>query len=128
MQASSATKDGARAGPYLNWRHRKKAIASRNQVIHRRRELIDGYIAELGGIERVTALVRVEIERVADMMLLAEGMRGKALRGEAIDIGDLMRLEGVVSRLIRSLGLPAPGAAPVMGLHDIVRRAAEEAD
>jgi hypothetical protein len=109
MQTASAPKDssdgndrpGARG---LNWRQRKKANT-------RRKQLVDGYVAALGGLERVGALVRVEIERCVDMTLLAEGMRAKALRGEAVDIGDLTRLEGAVSRIIRSLNLPAPGAA-----------------
>jgi hypothetical protein len=87
-------------GAGLNWRHRK-----------RRKALIDGYVHALGGIERVNALQRVEIDRCVDMTLLAEAMRGRALRGEAIDIGDLTRLEGAVSRVIRSLNLPAPGTA-----------------
>ena len=85
----------------------------RQQEIQRRRELIDGYVAALGGADRVNAIQMVEIERVVDMSLLAEAMRARALRGEAIDIGELVRLEGAVSRVIRSLNLPPPGAAPV---------------
>jgi hypothetical protein len=70
----------------------------------------------------------VEVERAASLVLLASEMREKALRGEAIEIADLTRLEGTASRVIRSLNLPPPGAAPVLGLHDIVaRRSAERA-
>jgi len=107
MQASTATKEGK---PALNWRQRKKLVARRKQLADRRPQLIDEYVQELGS-DRVTALVRLEIERVVDMTLLAEGMRARALRGEAIDIGDLTRLEGAVSRMIRSLNLRPPGAA-----------------
>jgi hypothetical protein len=110
MQTAMATKD-EKPGASLNWRQRKKVNMLRQQETQRRRELVDGYVAALGGIERVNALVRVEIERVTDMTILAEGMRAKALRGETIDIGDLVRLEGTVSRLIRSLNLPPPGSA-----------------
>lgn len=85
----------------------------------RRQKLIDGYIAALGGLDRVSALVMVEIERCVDMTLLAEGMRARALRGEAIEISDLTRLEGTVSRVMRSLNLPPPNAAaPVQTLAD----------
>jgi hypothetical protein len=105
MQTASAMKDEKPGSGGLNWRQRKKANM-------RRHALVDGYVAALGGADRVGTLVMVEIERCVDMTLLAEGMRAKALRGEAIDIGDLTRLEGAVSRVIRSLNIPPPGAAP----------------
>jgi hypothetical protein len=105
------------SGP-RKWRQRKLENARRRQEIERRKQLVDGYVQALG-IDRVNALVRVEIERCVDMTLLAEAMRAKALRGEAIDIGDLTRLEGAVSRVIRSLNLPPPGgAAPVQSFAD----------
>jgi len=96
----------------------------------RRQKLIDDYIAALGGIDRVTALVMVEIERCVDMTLLAEGMRAKALRGEEIEIGELVRLEGALSRVLRSLNIPPPNAAAaVPNIHDLAAmRAAERAN
>jgi hypothetical protein len=119
---NTAQQDDKPGSGGLNWRQRKKANM-------RRQALVDGYVARLGGSDRVTALVRAEIERVVDMWLLAEGTRRRALRGEVIDIGDMIRLEGAVSRVIRSLNLPAPGAtAPVMDLHDhAAKRAMERA-
>jgi hypothetical protein len=69
-----------------------------------------------------------DIERAVDMTALALNMRRRALRGDAtVKIDDLVRLEGSVSRVVRSLNLPASGGgAPVMGLHDIVARHAAE--
>jgi hypothetical protein len=110
MQTTMATKD-EKPGASLNWRQRKKANMRQQQEAQRRQELVDGIVQKLGGIERVDALQRVEIGRVVDMALLAEGTRAKALRGEAIDIGDMVRLEGALSRVLRSLNLPAPNAA-----------------
>jgi hypothetical protein len=111
MQTESAPKDDEPGSGGLNWRQRKKANERRQQEIERRKQIVDGYVQKLGGIERVNALQRVEIERVVDMTLLAEGMRARALRGEAINIGDLVRLEGALSRVLRSLNLPPPGRA-----------------
>jgi hypothetical protein len=134
MQTASAPKDSSDGSDQpgasgLNWRQRKKANMRRRQEIERRKQLVDGYVAALGGLDRVGALVRVEIERCVDMTLLAEGMRARALRGEAIDIGDLTRLEGAVSRVIRSLNLPPPGsAAPVQTLADYLGASASEAE
>jgi hypothetical protein len=112
MQTSAEKEDQPdSARPPRNWRHRKQENARRRHEKQRRRELVDGWVQKLGGIERVDALVRVEIGRIVDMTLLAEGMRGRALRGEMVDIGNMIRLEGAISRIIRAL-VPPPGAAP----------------
>ena len=111
MQSSAAKEDQPDSTRPRNWRHRKLENARRRQETQRRKDLTDGYVQALGGPDRINALQRVEIERAVDMSLLAEGMRARALRGEAIDIGDLTRLEGAVSRVVRSLNLPPPGSA-----------------
>jgi hypothetical protein len=120
---NTAQQDGQPSGGGLNWRQRKKATV-------RRQQLVAGYVAALGGADRISPIQMAEVMRAVDMTLLAEGMRAKALRGEAIDIGSMVRLEGAVSRVIRSLNLPPPGsAAPVQTLQDHFRkRAAERAD
>jgi hypothetical protein len=123
MQASSATKDSDQPGSGgLNWRQRKKAVA-------RRKQLIDGYVAALGGSARVTATQMTDVERAVDMTMLALDMRTRALRGDKVAITDLVRLEGAADRAVRRLNLPAPGsAAPVMDLHDhAAKRALERA-
>jgi hypothetical protein len=104
--------------PPRNWRHRKQENAQRRQATARRRQFIDGCVSALGGPNRVTALQMVEIERASSLALLAEGQRAKALQGETIDIGDMVRLEGALSRVLRSLNIPPPDAAPTQTLQD----------
>jgi hypothetical protein len=105
---NTAQQDDEPGGGRLNWRQRKKATM-------RRQQLVAGYVQVLGGADRISSLQMAEVMRAVDMTLLAEGMRAKALRGEPIDIGDMIRLEGAVSRVIRSLNLPPPGAAAAPG-------------
>ena len=63
----------------------------------------------------------VEIERAASLTLLAQNMRAAALRGEAIEISDLTRLEGTLDRAIRRLGIKAgAAAAPAQTLQDFL--------
>src|SRR5436309_1738836 len=103
MQSSAAKEDQDQLDstrPPRNWRHRKLENARRRQEKQRRKELIDGYVTALGA-DRISQIQMAEVMRVVDMTLLAEGMRARALRGEAIDIGDMVRLEGAVSRVIR---------------------------
>jgi hypothetical protein len=101
-ETAASAKDGGRR-PF-NWRQRKKLVA-------RRRELLDSYVQALGGPGRVGPILMAEVQRAVDMTQMAERMRKRALQGEAIDVGELVRLEGAVSRVIRSLNLPAANAA-----------------
>ncbi len=120
MQTASATKDSDQpGGSGLNWRQRKKAVARRQQEMQRRRELIDGYIAALGGADRVNAIQLQDIERAVDLVLLARDMRASVRQGGAAKVSDLTRLEGAADRAVRRLCLPVPGrAAPVQTLLD----------
>jgi hypothetical protein len=140
--AQQATKEGEPVSGYRNWRHRKADIARRQALAEEalarsqasmqwRQDLIDTYIAALGGAAHITAVQRQDCERCADMAALATNMRRRALRGDAtVKIADVVRLEGASDRAHRRLDLPAAGAAaPVMDLHDLAaRRAAERAN
>jgi DNA-binding helix-hairpin-helix protein with protein kinase domain len=110
MQTASAPKDNSEGNDQpgasgLNWRQRKKANM-------RRKQLVDGYTAALGGSSRITAIQLRDIERAVDMTMLAEAARAKALRGDKVAITDLVRLEGAADRAVRRLNLPASHAGP----------------
>jgi hypothetical protein len=119
MQSSAAKEDQPDSTKPRNWRHRKLENARRRQEKLCRQQFVEGCITALGG--RITALQMVEIERAASLTLLAQDIRARALRGETIDIGDMVRLEGALSRVLRSLNLPPPNAAaPVQTLQDFL--------
>jgi hypothetical protein len=92
-----------------------------------REKLIAAYVEALGG--NVGPIVLANVERAADLEMLAREMRDAVRRGVA-KVSDMTRLEGAADRAVRRLGLPAAKAAAPMGLHDIVARHAdrEEAD
>lgn len=114
MQATSAPKDSDEPDSSgLNWRQRKKAVALRNEGNVRRQQLTEGYIAALGGV--VNAMQLEDVERAVDLVMLARGMRAKALRGEA-KVRELSQLEVAADKAVRRLNLPAPNAAPVRTL------------
>jgi hypothetical protein len=50
-------------------------------------------------------LVATEIMRASELIMLAERQRGAMIRGETVDLGDLLRLEGVARRAIVDLHL-----------------------
>jgi len=119
MQTASAPKGSDEPGNGgLNWRQHKKANMRRQQEIERRKQLVDGYVAALGGADRVTAIQLQDVERAVDLVLLAREMRASVRQGNA-KVSDLTRLEGAADRAVRRLNLPAPGKpAAVPSIHD----------
>jgi hypothetical protein len=98
-------------------------------INRRRRELVASFVEALGG--RISPVQKVEVERCASLLILAENMRAKAFRGENVSISDLSRLEGTCLRALQRLNLPQPGsAAPEQTLRDYLKNkaAAEEAE
>jgi hypothetical protein len=112
MQATTA-KEGK---PALNWRQRKKLVAARGEAMASRQQLVDSYIAALGGDARTNPIVMQDVERCADLVLLARDMRAAVRQGTA-KVSDLTRLEGAADRAVRRLNLkPGAAAAPAQTL------------
>jgi hypothetical protein len=53
-----------------------------------------------------TPVATLAIRRAAELVLLAEIGRAKLIRGEAVDLSHLLRLEGVAARAFAALALP----------------------
>jgi hypothetical protein len=48
------------------------------------------------------------IRRAAELLMLAEIERAKAIRGDAVDFDQLIRLESMCTRAVQALRLPTP--------------------
>ncbi len=105
----------------LHWRTRKKLVARRKALEEesaaRKPQLIAAYVRALGEGVRANPIIMLDIERAADLVLMAAEMRVAVRLGTA-KVSDLGRLEGHADRAVRRLNLPPPGAAPVPSLHD----------
>jgi len=112
---NTSAPQAASAPKYRNWRERKKAVARRKQLEEeaaaRKPQLMDAYVEALGGGVRSNPIVMQDIERAADLVILAAEMRLAVRQGTA-KVSDLTRLEGAADRAVRRLNLPAGGAAP----------------
>lgn len=97
----------------------------------RRKQLVDGYVAALGGSARVTPIQMQDIERAVDLDLLARKARADLSAGGRTSIHAVVKLENVANRAVLRLNLPAPGssAEPVQTLADYLasKRAAVDA-
>jgi hypothetical protein len=84
------------------------------QQARRRRDLVDGFLHELGGDEgALSPLTLMRIRTAAELTTAAEMCRAALLNGQVVNVHELLRLEGCASRAVRVLGLkiekPLPG-------------------
>ena len=77
----------------------------RSVLMRRRRDLFAIYLSALGGEDAVTPATMLDVRRAADAISLAEEYRARALRGEAVVLDDLVRLENAASRSVKLLGI-----------------------
>jgi hypothetical protein len=70
------------------------------------RTLTAGFLAQLGAAAD-DPIVRLQVARADELTMLADPARAKAIRGEAVDLDHLIRLERMCTRAVRALHLPA---------------------
>jgi hypothetical protein len=69
---------------------------------------VQRFITAIG--DGVTDLQRKAAQRAAELVVLADSYRSRALAGEAIDLGQLMTLEDAAGHAVAELRLPAAKA------------------
>lgn len=105
------SKHRARATNHL---YRLEGVHAQSELGRRYEDLARGYVAALGGEAGLTDAQRAAIKRAAELTVLAEQERAKALRGELVDPVAFVRLQGLADRAVRALnikGQPKPKAA-----------------
>jgi hypothetical protein len=89
-------------------------------------DLYRSYLRAMG--DPTDAVAQANVLAAAELKAAAETARADLLAGKTT-IGEVVLLENASDRAVRRLGLPAAGAAPVMGLHDhAAKRALERAN
>lgn len=84
----------------------------RSRRARRRRDVVNGIVAELGGSVSDGAMVAVI--RAVDLLLICEEGRAAALRGEVVDLSALAKLENSADRAMRRLNIkPGNPDAPL---------------
>jgi hypothetical protein len=95
-----------------NQPHRLAGVDGRTSEGRRRRDLIATYVAATGGPDQASPALMNDITRAVDLVLIAERTRAKALRGGAIDLSALTRIEGAADRAVRRLGIKSVATGP----------------
>lgn len=89
-------------------------LDGRTVMARRVRQLTGMYSAALGGA--LDALQKEAVVRAAELQAIAEGLRTRSLRGEAVDPQALIKTENAADRARRSLRIgnsPSPVARPI---------------
>jgi hypothetical protein len=93
-----------------NNRHRIPGLDGRTATGRRCWDLVNAYVAALGGWSVVNDLVLMDIRRAAQLTTIAEEARTRALQTTGVvDLAALTRVEGAADRAVRRLGIK-PGA------------------
>lgn len=92
---------------------RRKRIDGRTKTARRIQQLLADYETRLHLIDiRQQPTIYTTALKLAELETLAETQRATALRGEAIDLDGLVRLENAARRLKVDLGLEGPPPPP----------------
>ena len=78
----------------------------------RRRDLVETFMAALGGPSVVNELTQVTVRKAAELVVLAEATRAGMLNGVVTDITALIRIEGEARRACRALKIEAASGPP----------------
>jgi hypothetical protein len=104
------------------YKPRPKRVDGRSKVARRVRQLIGDYTARLHLIlidKRYQPTLYATALKLAELETLAEEKRAAALRGEAVDLAGLIRLENTARRLKIDLGLEGPPEQPQLSLEEL---------
>jgi hypothetical protein len=82
----------------------------RSQSARRYRDLIASFTNALGS--HLSDAQRVAVQRAAGLTVAAEEARARAMRGEPIEIADLVKLENLADRAVRALNIKHKGLKP----------------
>jgi hypothetical protein len=93
----------------------------RHAQARRFRDLVRAFIADQGGIENCTEVKIGLARRLAAATVLSEEIEGKAVNGEAIDIGEFCQLASTTVRLAQRLGVERVPRDVTPTLADILR-------
>ena len=93
----------------------------RSREAVRVRTLVAGFRTQLGEAAR-NPVIAAAVMRAAELAMLAEQLRARAIRGETVDFDALIKLEGAADRAVRRLGITKPEAPKAPSLDDYLRQ------
>jgi hypothetical protein len=114
-----------RANP-RGWNFRERqGLDGRSATARRFRDLVNAFVADMGGLDRCSEIKLGLIRRLAATTVQAEMLEARMVNGEAIDIATLCTLASTTVRISQRLGLErrARNVTPSLGQYLAARTA-----
>ena len=81
-------------------------VDRRTRAWRRRCELVDAFVAELGGRDQISAVLMAKVEAAAELAVVAEMTRAAFMRGAPdVTANDTTRAAAVAARAFSALGI-----------------------
>src|SRR5512132_3329938 len=93
----------------------------RHTQARRFRDLVNSYIADMGGLDRCSEIKLGLLRRLAATTVQAELLEAQIVNGGAVDVGTLCTLASTVVRLSQRLGLERKARDVTPSLGDVIR-------
>ena len=105
-------------------------LDGRSATARRFRDLVNAFVADMGGIERCSEVRLGLVRRLAATTVQAEMLEARMVNGDAIDIATLCTLASTTVRLSQRLGLErrARNVTPSLGQYLAARTAPATGD
>src|SRR6266446_5918982 len=96
-------------------------LDGRSSSARRFRDLVNSYIADMGGADQCSDIKLGLLRRLAAVTVQAEVLEAKMINGEVVDIGTLCTLASTTVRLSQRLGIERVPKLVGRTLADIIR-------
>jgi hypothetical protein len=100
-------------------------IDGRSAIAKRAAKVMGRFVTALGG--HVDPVTLVQVRRAAELVVTAEQLRSKTLRGDPVDLLALVRLENLATRAVAALGLDRRREPAAQTLDEYLAATAEQA-
>ncbi len=95
-------------------------VDGRSKAAKRAKELAASFVAQLGkAAADGGAAALAAVRKAAELVVVAEVLRARALRGETVDLSELVKVEGIADRAVRALGLDRKRGPAERGENDL---------
>jgi hypothetical protein len=99
-------------------------LDGRSSAARRYRDLVAGYLVDLGGTERCSDIKLGLLRRLAAVTVQAEVLEARMINGESVDVSALCTLASTTVRLAQRLGIERTPRDITPTLADILREEA----
>jgi len=121
VHESAATRKRKGRSRVTNHKDLLPKLDGRSSAARRFRDLVNSYIADMGGADQCSDIKLGLLRRLAAVTVQSELIEAKMINGEAVDVATLCTLASTTVRLSQRLGIERVPRDTGLTLNDIMR-------